>query len=348
MSGPTGPAPLHLLAGGPRHGVTRCARNLATATGAPVLLATLGHPAGSTWLHGTWLDGTGLDSTYELPDAVHLHVTDRILADTPAGAAAVVERLAQRARLTLTVHDVPQHTDGAGFPARRDAYTRMLAAAHGWVTSSEHEQGLLVEHCGADGGHVVPLALVGPDPLPEARTMVAGPTIGLFGHVYPGKGHREAIEAAAIVRARGTDVSVVIVGGAAAGHERVEDDLRALAADLAVPLHLTGFLPDDAATAVLRGVDVGLTGHRNLSASGSINSWVAAGRRPLVRDSPYVRELERLRPGSHLVYRDEHLVDVLQHALAHPEQTHLDPGSRPGPDLADVARRYLAWWAGHR
>lgn len=337
MSHPAGPAPLHLLAGGPRHGVTRSAQDLAAATGAPVLVAPPGSPALGSAL------GTGA-----LPETVHLHVTDRILADTPAGAAAVVERLAQRTRLTLTVHDVPQHTDGTGFPARRAAYTRMLAAAHDWATSSEHERGLLVEHCGADGGHVVPLAVVGPDPLPRARTVLPGPTIGLFGHVYPGKGHREAITAAATLRACGTAVSVVVVGGAAAGHGSVEDDLRALAADLAVPLHLTGFLPDDDATAVLRGVGVALTGHRNISASGSINSWVAAGRRPLVRDSPYLRELERLRPGSHVGYRDEDLVASLRHALEHPEQTRLAPGSRPGPGLPEVARRYLAWWAGHR
>ncbi|MCY7396590.1 MAG: hypothetical protein LH468_10630 [Nocardioides sp.] len=111
-----------------------------------------------------------------------------------------------------------------------------------------------------------------------------------------------------------------------------------------MPLVVTGYLPDDQAAATLRGASVGLTGHRNLSASGSINSWVAAGRRPLVRDSRYVRELERLRPGSHLVYRDEDLTTRLEHALADPTSTWRAPGAPPGPDLAAVAARYREWW----
>ncbi|MCY7396591.1 MAG: hypothetical protein LH468_10635 [Nocardioides sp.] len=189
---PLGVPPLHLLAGEPRHGVTRVAGELARATGAPT---------------STELTLRGR------PEAVHLHVTDRVLARRPAQAAELVERLARRTRLTLTAHDVPQPSDGRAFAERRVAYERMLSAAHAWVTSSEHERRLVAEHCDTSPGAVIPLPLILPDVQPPARTVVAGPTIGLFGHVYPGKGHREAGEAAAGLRERGRTVTVLVIGG---------------------------------------------------------------------------------------------------------------------------------------
>ena len=51
------------------------------------------------------------------------------------------------------------------------------------------------------------------------------------------------------------------------------------------------------ATDRLRRVGVGLVAHANLSASGSLNSWLAAGRRPLVRTSDYAHEMAALRPA---------------------------------------------------
>ncbi|MBC7680486.1 MAG: hypothetical protein H7233_16090 [Pseudorhodobacter sp.] len=321
--------PTHLLMGDPRHGVRVYAAGLANVLGAP-----------ST----TWIDPD------RPPRAVHLHLTDRILAADPAAAADLVEQLATRTRLTLTAHDVPQPTDGRGFAERCAAYRRMLGAAHAWVTNSHHERRLVLEHCdlgdgGVGGGGVVPLPVIAPDTLPAARTVVRGPTVGLFGHVYPGKGHVEAVEAVSRLRGPGRSATVLLIGGPGPGHEDEVDRLRVRARDLDVGLHVTGWLDDDLALATMRGATVPLTGHRNVSASGSINSWVAAGRRPLVRDNAYARELEQLRPDAHHVYRDSELVDELERSLADPSRTWRTGTDAPGPDLRDVARRYVEWWA---
>jgi glycosyltransferase involved in cell wall biosynthesis len=315
--------PTHLLPGDPRHGVTVYAATLARALGAPTATGMFPDP---------------------VPRSMHLHLTDRILASSPAGAAELVERLAVRTRLTITAHDVPQPTDGRGFAERRAAYRRMLLAADGWVTSSRHEQGLVAEHCGVEDGVVIPLPVIAPDSLPVARTVVRGPTIGLFGHVYPGKGHVETVEAVSRLRGEARSATVLLIGGPGPGHEHEVDQLGILARTLGVRLHVTGWLDDDLALATMRGATVAVTGHRNLSASGSINSWVAAGRRPLVRDNPYARELQRLRPDAHHVYRDEELVDQLERSLADPSRTWRTGSATPGPDQWAVAASYADWW----
>ena len=90
-------APHHLLLGPDTHGVTRYAGEVAGAARAPVVR----------------------DVAQLVPGAaVHLHLTDRLLAREPAEAAAAVEQLARRVRLTVTLHDVPQPTDGPVFAAR--------------------------------------------------------------------------------------------------------------------------------------------------------------------------------------------------------------------------------------
>ena len=57
-------------------------------------------------------------------------------------------------------------------------------------------------------------------------------------------------------------------------------------------------LPMPTLSRQLRDVTVPLAPHTHVSASGSINSWIAAGRRPLVPAGRYVSELDRRLPGS--------------------------------------------------
>ena len=76
---------------------------------------------------------------------MHLHATDRLFGTGPEDAAEVVERWAARCRLTLTLHDVPQTSDGAMFERRRTAYARMVAAAERVAVNSRHEQLLMAE-----------------------------------------------------------------------------------------------------------------------------------------------------------------------------------------------------------
>ncbi|MFN7244952.1 MAG: hypothetical protein ACK4M5_17140, partial [Dietzia cercidiphylli] len=74
---------------------------------------------------------------------------------------------------------------------------------------------------------------------------------------------------------------------------------------------------------------------------GSINTWAAAGRRPLVSDSDYTREMERRRPGSLLLTDATDLPEELRRLLDDPAPTRVDP---PGPELAELGRAYLRAW----
>lgn len=318
--------PSHLLLGSETHGVTRYAGEVAGAAGAAVV-RDLHH-----------LDDGAL---------AHLHVTDRLLDRDPAAAAATVEQLARRVRLTVTLHDVPQPTDGPGFAARAAAYGRMVRASRAWATNSWHEHTLVERWCVADAqGAVIPLPIFpGPRTAADDALTEGAPVVGVFGFVYPGKGHRQVVRAAAALRRAGTDVGVRVLGGAAPGHDDEIETLLTAGRDRGVPVQVTGRVAEAEVARALRGVTVPVAAHRNVSASGSVNSWIAVGRRPLVRESPYSREMAGLRPGTITLFDDATLVPVLAEALRRPSSTWIAPGTDLGPDLADTAASYRAWWA---
>lgn len=340
-------APLHLLLGPEGHGVRRCAADLARAVGAR-----------------TTTDPGALRGGVAGAGPVHLHLTDRVVADDPARAADRVEAWAARCALTVTLHDVPQPTDGSAFAARRAAYARIVRAVDGWAVCSEHERALVHDLLGlgaSDGlpegggsgptgptGQVLPLPLE-PAPavaLPAPAGLPAGRTVVLLGWLYPGKGHAEVVQALASLpaRARGPEpLTVVSAGAVSPGHDDLVASLGAAAAAAGLGFEVTGWLGEDDALAWLQHADVPVAGHRNVSASASVNSWVAAGRRPLVRRSRYAEEVERLRPGCHVLWRDGELADHLAAALGDPTSTRL-AGPPPGPDLAAVGAAYVAWW----
>jgi glycosyltransferase involved in cell wall biosynthesis len=324
--------PHHLLLGPDTHGVTRYAGEVAGAARAPVVR----------------------DVAQLVPGAaVHLHLTDRLLGREPGEAAAAVERLARRVRLTVTLHDVPQPTDGPVFAARAEAYGRIVRASHAWATNSWHEHAL-VDRWSATGarGTVIPLPVPVPDRPGRAASsaaadgaVVAQPVVGVFGFVYPGKGHRQVVRAVAALRRAGTMASVRILGDAAPGHADEVEALVRTARDRGVPVEVTGRVPEDDLVPALRDVAVGVTAHRNVSASGSLNSWIAAGRRPLVRDGSYAREMAALRPGTLSLFDDSTLVPRLDVALRRPTSTWTGPGADLGPRIEDTAAAYRAWWA---
>lgn len=307
-----------------RHGVTLCARDLATAVEAVTGLrlrvsieALLGdHP----------------------PERAHLHFTDRLLGPTPEAAAAVVERIAGRTALTVTLHDVPQDSDGPrNGPRRTDCYARVVAAARGVVVNSRHEAAHLSEAGIAPRVlGVVPLpvspAPAGPRPRPGE------PDVAVLGFFYPGKGHAEVADAVP------PGVRMTVLGGPSDGHE---GDLlafvqRAGKRDLAV--EVTGFVPDDELVGRCRSVGVPVVAHRHFSASGSLATWIAAGRRPLVVEGRYTREMAALRPGTvHLVAPDE-LPTAIAEALADPSSTWLAADAVTRPHLDDTAAAYVRWW----
>ncbi|RYB91693.1 hypothetical protein EUA93_16195 [Nocardioides oleivorans] len=318
--------PLHLLLGSDTHGVTRYAGEVAGAAGAPVARRAQELVAGTR---------------------VHLHVTDRLLARDPAEAASAVERLARRVALTLTLHDVPQPTDGPVFHARAAAYSRMVRASRAWVTNSWHEHSLVGRWCTDDPrGSVIPLPVFRTllrDPDTVERNAV--PVLGVFGFVYPGKGHRQVVRAASALRRAGRLAQVRVLGRAAPGHDDEVDVLLRTSRARGVPVDVVGRVPEGDVAGALRGVTVPVVAHRNVSASGSLNSWIAAGRRPLVRDGAYAREMAVLRPGTMTLFDDGSLVPALEAALQDPATTWTSPGTDLGPGLDDTAAAYHAWWS---
>jgi hypothetical protein len=112
------------------------------------------------------------------------------------------------------------------------------------------------------------------------------------------------------------------------------------------PVDVTGFVPEDDLIARCRAVAVPVVAHRHFSASGSLATWIAAGRRPLVADGRYPREMAALRPGTvHLVAPDR-LSEAIGRALADPASTWLAADAVTRPHLDDTAAAYLRWWTG--
>lgn len=323
-------APHHLLLGPDTHGVTRYAGEVADAARAPVVRDVAELVPGA---------------------AVHLHLTDRLLGRDPRDAAAAVEQLARRVRLTVTLHDVPQPTDGPVFAARAEAYGRIVRASHAWATNSWHEHALVDRWIAAGArGTVIPLPVHATPGPPDRSPAVAGPVaaepvVGVFGFVYPGKGHRQVVRAVAALRRAGTMASVRVLGDAAPGHADEVEALVRTSRERGVPVEVTGRVAEDDLVRALRDVSVGVTAHRNVSASGSLNSWIAAGRRPLVRDGSYAREMAALRPGTVNLFDDATLVPCLDAALRRPTSTWTSPSADLGPRLEETAAAYRAWWA---
>jgi len=175
---------------------------------------------------------------------VHVHVTDRLFGGSPEEAARNLEQLAGTTRLTITLHDLPQTSDGRSLSRRVAAYARFLDAVHAAVVNSRHEQQLVAEFLpGSPTPHAIPLgarlAVTPPTPplRPEEGSRAISPhdlVLLVAGYVYPGKGHADAIraadEAASDLRATGEPIGRVLVraiGGASAGHE---EDVAALTA----------------------------------------------------------------------------------------------------------------------
>lgn len=280
------------------------------------------------------------DTLAELPSGtpVHAHVTDRLWGASPEEAARAVEALASRHPLTVTLHDVPQESDGErNRPRRRAFYRAVVEAARGVVVNSAHERELLREEGVWNG----PVAVV-PLPVESTPDTSAGPlddSLGVLGYFYPGKGHDEALDAA--VEAGMTRLTVL--GRASDGHA---DDLAAFerrAADRGVRVEVTGWLDDVDMAARVSRVAVPVIAHRHVSASGSLASWIGWGRRPLAVRNRYVDEMAALRPGTLSPVDPDALSAAVSAARA-------DPGStwhgldRVPFGRADAARAYLDWW----
>ena len=351
MSQMTRPPPLQLIVGPAGHGVARYAADLA---------GVLRRVDPRTPVVSVALVADALPHARKASRS-HLHVTNRLLGSTPEEAAENLERLASVTRLTITVHDVPQASDGTGLARRIAAYERFLAAAQAAVVNSRHEQALVSEFLpAAPLPHAIPLgsqvAATPERPVPECTRERGSDgqrdlTVLLAGYIYPGKGHTAAIGAAAhaaeILRSAGEPVGHVrvrAIGGPSPGHERDVDELRKHADSKGVLFEMTGFLSGEEFTRSMTGDGIPLAAHEHFSASRSMLDWVEAGRRPLVVSSRYAREMAELRPGTIALYDPADLSRALAEAWGDSSHSWLAGGIPLTPTLADAAAAYRAWW----
>jgi glycosyltransferase involved in cell wall biosynthesis len=235
-------------------------------------------------------------------------------ADIGSAADALVAWAATAPRpLVVVLHDVPGADEDPDRDARRLAgYRRVVAAADSVVVCSQREAVDLRSGTGVEPV-LLPLPVVPPPPPGPVPGWVDRPSVGVLGFVYPGKGHDEALS---VVAALGGGARVVALGGVSPGHGALLDGLRARAASLGVELVVTGSLSAADLHAAALATTVPFAAYRTLGASGSLVSWLACGRRPVVASGPQAAELSARWPGSLHVAERAELPAVVGAALA--------------------------------
>ena len=323
-----------LIIGSPEHGVVIFARRIAD---------TLGRSAPRQWVPDVDTvvrNGLNLGRL----SMVHTHFTDQLFASRCEVSAAQFLRLVTAvfrhtgAGVAVTLHDIPYpNDDRARFQRRAAAYAAVIAACAGRViVSSEHEATRVRAISPRCRPIVIPLPIASPQPATVATR--ADSDVTVLGFIYPGKGHAEAIQA---TRHLPDHVGITALGRPSDDHDALMTQLRELSTTIGRTLTVTGFVPEPEFTRRLQMAAIPLAAHIDISASGSIASWQEAGRRPLVPDGPYTRELEHRSPGSVRRYRPDEagMAGALQTAWLDPASTWLAPTVLLTPTPAEVGRR---------
>ncbi|MCS5480350.1 glycosyltransferase [Corynebacterium sp. YIM 101645] len=296
----------HLIVGPDGHGVTEYALALARHTGGHVVRDIGPLPSGP----------------------VHVTFTDHLFGPGPAEA---VERVLDRCAghpLSVSLHDIPQPQEGAErFARRRPAYLHLAGEADLVVCNSRHESAFFDSQV-----EVIPL----PVPAVDSPYDPGPGTVGILGFIYPGKGHDDLIRALA-----GTGLEIRALGGVSAGHEDWAAHLQDLAAECGVRLSITGYLSEEELAVEMGRIAVPVCAHRHYSASGSLMTWLGAGRHVLVSDSPYTREMAGRWPGRIGIVSDWR--EALLQAAASPTPP---VGAATGWDWPEVAAEWRSRWAG--
>lgn len=203
-----------------------------------------------------------------LAGPVHVTFTDHLFGDT-------AERLLARidGPLSVSLHDIPQPEEGAERYARRaGVYRELVEKADVAVVNSNHEASFF---------DAAPTVIRLPIPVIDSPFAPEPGSVGVLGFLYPGKGHEDLIAALPDRRLR-------FLGAVSKGHETWAENLDA---------EITGWLSDAQLAAEMGRIAVPVCPHRHFSASGSLMTWLGAGRTVLVRDSAYAREIDAWLPG---------------------------------------------------
>ncbi|MDY0984952.1 hypothetical protein SOM10_13700 [Microbacterium sp. CFBP9023] len=271
---------------------------------------------------------------------LHVHFTDRLWGRSPEEAAQTFGDLAAGRAISVTLHDVPQASDGErNLPRRRAAYAAVAAAARGVAVNSDHERALLREERVWTGPAVsIPLPV---ELRPEVPRTPADESIGVLGYFYPGKGHDEAARAAASAGI----TRMTVLGRASDGHAAELEEFVRRAGALGVEVDVTGWLDDEEIARRGRAVSVPVIAHRHVSASGSLASWIGWGRRPVAVRNRYMDEMAALRPGTVQTVDGSELAAAVRAAFERPETTWHGLTRLP-MSWPDAAEAYVRWWGG--
>jgi glycosyltransferase involved in cell wall biosynthesis len=317
---------VHLIVGPQRHGVVRFGLELVAALRS---------------------GGDGIEEVREVSDipsgqGVHLQFTDRLFGADAEQAVTAVSEVAtdvhrHGGRITATLHDLPQPADVAHYAVRARAYATLTSRLDGVVVNSEHERILLFDIGVHSSIFVVPLPIAAPSATPAPA--VGPASVGVFGFVYPDKGHADVLDA---MQGLPSDIAMMALGEPSAGHDDLIAGLDRTARLQGRPFVVTGHVPDGGLLPLLQGVTVPVVHHRHMSASGSLNSWLSAGRRPLVPATRYIREIADRNPGALWLYEDDglDLPSALRAALDEPSLTWLPPGTVCSPTPEQAAEQY--------
>ncbi|MDR7329155.1 glycosyltransferase [Corynebacterium guangdongense] len=295
----------HVIVGPAEHGVTEYALALHRATGGDHVRELSALKPGAS-------------------GPVHVTFTDHLFGPSPDHAVDAVLAAVGDRPFSVSLHDIPQPEEGRErFARRAPAYRRLAEAADVVVCNSRHEASFF--HGRLPDGRLRVIHL----PLPNAPRIPVQPepgSVGILGFIYPGKGHRTVLEAADGLRVRA-------LGGFSAGHE-----------DMDLPgMEITGYLSDEELWRQMARIAVPVCAHRHFSASGSLMRWLAAGRRVLVADSAYTREIADLWPGQIVPVTD--WPAALAAAAADPGfSTPVTDASRRRWGWAEVARAWQDAW----
>ncbi|MCZ9292648.1 glycosyltransferase family 1 protein [Corynebacterium lehmanniae] len=243
-----------------------------------------------------------------LAGPVHVTFTDHLFGDT-------AERLLARidGPLSVSLHDIPQPEEGAErYDRRAGVYRGLVEKADVAVVNSEHEASFF---------DIETTVIRLPIPVIDSPFDPEPGSVGVLGFLYPGKGHEDLIAALPDRRLR-------FLGAVSHGHETWAQNLDA---------EITGWLTDTQLAREMGRIAVPVCPHRHFSASGSLMTWLGAGRTVLVRDSAYAREIDAWLPGRVTLVADGGWGGAVDKHV--PEQ--LDP---PRYGWAEVAQKWEETW----
>lgn len=322
--------PQHIIVGPTEHGVVTYALQLSHALEVEPLR------------FDSWRDlEAALPLKLESP-SVHVCFTDHLFGDTPAQAVQLMHRLGKQFFLSISFHDVPQPQEGEErFATRARAYAELGERADVLVVNSEHEAAFFREHCYKA---VYPLVL--PLPLPAVHTQTAASApllnaqpleISIMGFLYPGKGHQELLESLS-----GLNANVRALGKLSDGHDWLLESLETTAQDAGVGFEVTGYLNEPELEEQMLRTQIPVCAHRHFSASGSLMKWISLGRRVLVSDNTYSRELAKIWGDFITLVPDDNWALAIQNLPADFSQRLDAPINWT---WADVAQGYATAWA---